>query len=276
MPGNRRSLVGVLLLLVSSALVPVWAFDHGHPDWDRLVARHVVWVADGTASQVDYAGFQADAPALAAYLDSLSAVTTAEFAGWSRDQRLAFLINAYNAFTLQLVLTRYPDLRSIKDLGSFFSSPWKKRFFTLLGTQRSLDDIEHDMIRSPGAYDEPRIHFAVNCASIGCPALPNEAFVAERLDSQLQDGVRRFLSDRSRNRYNRNSGALEVSKIFDWFGGDFKPQFGSVRGFLARYDRLLADSDSARSRIRNQETKLRFLAYDWNLNSLSQDSRGRQ
>ncbi len=275
MPATCRGLMGALLM-AAGALGPVWAFDHGHPDWDRLVARHVVWVADGTASQVDYAGFQVDARDLETYLESLSAVTAAEFAGWSRDQRLAFLINAYNAFTLQLVLTRYPNLQSIKDLGSFFSSPWKKRFFTLLGAQRSLDDIEHRMIRSPGAYDEPRIHFAVNCASIGCPALPDEAFAADRLQSQLQDGVRRFLSDRSRNRYNTSSGALEVSKIFDWYGGDFEPQFGSVRGFLARYDQLLADSDLARSRIRNQETRLRYLAYDWTLNSLSRGSQARQ
>ncbi len=270
-----RSLVGGLVLL-AGASGPLWAFDHGHGAWDRLLERHVVWVTGGTASQVDYAGFQADARGLQAYLDSRSAVTMAEFSGWSQDQRLAFLINAYNAFTVQLILTRYPDLESIKDLGSIFSSPWKKRFFTLLGVQRSLDDIEHGMIRRPGAYDEPRIHFAVNCAAIGCPALADEAFVADRLEAQLQDGLRRFLSDRSRNRYNRNSNTLEVSKIFDWYGEDFEPRFGSLRGFLARYGQLLADSDLARSRIRNQETKLRFLGYDWKLNSLSEGSTFRQ
>ena len=271
-----RKLVFGALVLLAGALGPVWAFDHGHAAWDRLLERHVEWVADGTASEVDYAGFQSDARELQAYLDSLSAVTVAEFSGWSRDQRLAFLINAYNAFTVQLILTRYPDLQSIRELGSFFSSPWKKRFFTLLGAQHSLDDIEHGMIRRPGAYDEPRIHFAVNCASIGCPALADEAFVADRLDAQLQDCLRRFLSDRSRNRYNSKSDTLEVSKIFDWYGEDFEPQFGSVRGFLARYDQLLADSDPARSRIRSQETKLRFLDYDWKLNSLSEGSRARR
>ena len=110
MSGTSRNLIGALVLGVAGALGPVWAFDHGHSAWHRLLARHVVWVADGTASQVDYAGFQADAQELQAYLDALSAVTADEFSGWSRGQRLAFLINAYNAFTVQLILTRYPNL----------------------------------------------------------------------------------------------------------------------------------------------------------------------
>ena len=260
-----------MLLLLAGAIGSARAFDHGHEDWGRLLARHVVWINDGTASQVNYAGFRADARDLGHYLDSLSAVTTAEFSGWSREQRLAFLINAYNAFTIKLILTRYPELQSIKDLGSFFSSPWKKRFFILLGEQRSLDDVEHGMIRKPGVYDEPRIHFAVNCASVGCPALRDEAFLADSIDGQLEDSVRRFLSDRSRNRYNIGSDTLEVSKLFDWYGEDFEPAFGSVRGFLAHYRRLLADTDSARSRIRTQQTKLRYLAYDWDLNSLAEE-----
>ncbi len=270
------SLAFGLLLIVAAALGPAWAFDHQHQDWGRLLERHVVWNTNGTATEVDYAGFRADQQMLLDYLDSLSAVSAEKFSGWSREQRLAFLINAYNAFTVQLILTRFPDLQSIKELGSFFSSPWKKRFFTLLGKQRHLDDVEHGMIREPGAYDEPRIHFAVNCAAIGCPALRPEPFVADRMESQLEDGGRRFLSDRTRNRYNSESDTLEVSKIFDWYGEDFEPAFGSVRGFLARYDRLLADSDSARSRIRSQQTKLRFLAYDWNLNGLSRDPEPQQ
>ncbi len=272
----RRALVTVLLLVLAGTLGPAWAFDHQHQDWGRLLERHVVWSPDGTASQVDYAGFKADQRILKGYLDTLSAVTTTEFSSWTREQRLAFLINAYNAFTVQLVLTRFPDLQSIKELGSFFSSPWKKRFFALLDAQRSLDDIEHGMIRGPGAYDEPRIHFAVNCASIGCPALRHEPFLGDRLESQLEDGVRRFLSDRSRNRYNASTDTLEVSKVFDWYGEDFEPAFGSVRGYLSRYAELLADTELARARIRSQQTRLRFLGYDWDLNSLSRDANAGQ
>ena len=259
--------VGMVLVL-AAAFTPAWAFDHTHRSWGRLLERHVVWNAEGTESHVDYAGFQADKRMLESYLDSLSAVTGEEFSGWGRKQRLAFLINAYNAFTVELVLTRYPNLQSIKDLGSFFSSPWKKRFFVLLDAERSLDEVEHGIIRRPGAFDEPRIHFAVNCASIGCPALRHEPFIADRLDSQLEDSVRRFLSDRSRNRYNVDANALEVSAIFKWYGADFEPAFGSVRGFLARYARLLADTEPGRNRIRSQQAKLRFLNYDWTLNSL--------
>jgi hypothetical protein len=100
-----------------------------------------------------------------------------------------------------LILTKYPELESIKDLGSVFSSPWKKKFFSLLGQERSLDDIEHGMIRAPGAFDDPRIHAGVVCASIGCPMLRPEAFTPEKLDAQLDDGMKRFLADGTRNRH---------------------------------------------------------------------------
>lgn len=113
---------------------------------------------------------------------------------------MAFLINAYNAATVALILTRYPELDSIKELGSLLRSPWKRRFVDLLGARRSLDDIEHELLREAPDFAEPRIHFAVNCASLGCPALRPEAYEAERLEAQLADQTRRFLRDRSRNR----------------------------------------------------------------------------
>jgi hypothetical protein len=206
---------------------------------------------------------------LQAYLGGLSSVTQAEFRDWTREQKLAFLINAYNAFTIKLVLTRYPDLKSIKDLGSFLTSPWKKEFFTLLGAERSLDDVEHGLIRAPGAFDEPRIHFAANCASIGCPMLRDEAYVAERLDFQLEDGVRRFLGDRSRNRYDRASAGLEVSRIFDWYKADFEKGsrgISSVSQFLARYAEVFTDEAAPRAVIRQGQARIRYLDYDWALN----------
>jgi len=257
------------LLLVATLLptLALAAFDHSHGAWDALVKQNVVWVSEGTASRVNYGGFQKDRAALKAYLNSLSAVPQSEFDGWSRDQRLAFLINAYNAFTVELLLTEYPKHRSIKDYGSLFQSPWKKKFFTLLGRERHLDDIEHGLIRAPGAYDEPRIHMAVVCASIGCPALRDEAFTASRLDAQLEDGVIRFLSDRSRNRYNAATGLLEVSSIFDWYGEDFSGgNYRSLDGFFARYADRLSGAPADRERIRAGGVRLRFLDYDWNLN----------
>jgi hypothetical protein len=182
---------------------------------------------------------------------------------------MAFLINAYNAFTVELILTRYPKLESIKDLGSVFQSPWKPKWVPLLGTKVSLDDIEHEMLRKRGAYDDPRVHFAVNCASIGCPALREEAFTAARLEPQLDEQARRFMADASRNRFNAERGRLEVSKIFDWFGEDFRlghRGIGSLPDFLARYaDQLSADA-SAREKIKGKQLEVAFLDYDWKLN----------
>jgi hypothetical protein len=190
----------------------------------------------------------------------------------AKAERQAFLINAYNAFTVELILTRYPDLKSIKDLGSLLSSPWKPKWITLLGTKVSLDDIEHAMLRKRGDYDDPRVHFAVNCASIGCPALREEAFVANRLDAQMDEQTLRFMSDRTRNRYNAQRGRLELSKIFDWYGEDFRlghRGIASLPAFAARYRRSAGRcarptvSASARACV-----DIAFADYDWALNAL--------
>ena len=211
---------------------------------------------------------KADRAALKAYLDNLSAVQQAEYGAWNKPQKLAFLLNAYNAFTVDLVLTGYPGIKSIKDLGSFISSPWKKKFFTLLGGQRSLDDVEHGLIRAPGAFDDPRIHMAANCASVGCPALRNEAYSGDKLDAQLEDGVARFLSDHTRNRFNAEASKLEVSKIFDWYGKDFAARAGSLEAWLAKYAVKLSDEPKQQQIIRDSKAKIDFLDYDWALNDL--------
>ncbi len=244
-------------------------FDHAHAGWNGLLQRNVVVISGGNASQVRYAGLARERAALKSYLAALSAVEPAEFEGWSRPQRLAFLINAYNAFTVELILTEYPDLKSIKDLGSVFSGPWKKEYVPLLGRTVSLDGIEHGMVRSPGAFDDPRIHAAVNCASIGCPMLRNEAFVADRLDGQLEDSLARFLSDGSRNRYDAARGVLEVSRIFDWYRGDFEQGhrgIASLPALFARYSGRLARDEAGRKLIRDGKAPIEFLGYDWALN----------
>ncbi|MDT8418958.1 MAG: DUF547 domain-containing protein [Desulfuromonadales bacterium] len=265
----KKVATGFILSLV---LIPsVFAFDHNHAPWNELLQKHVHWINQGVASQVDYVGMQRDEKLLQAYLDELSAVYWSDFSRWDKPQQLAFLINAYNAFTVKLILSKYPDLQSIKDLGSFFSSPWGKSFFTLLGKPRSLDEIEHQMIRAPGAFDDPRIHAAVVCASIGCPGLRDEAFVAGRLDQQLEDSLRRFLSDRSRNRYDVQHERLEISKIFDWYADDFASGFrgyDSLAAFLGGYAELLADEENARQRIAAGQVLIEFLDYDWALNDL--------
>ena len=254
--------------LITLLLVPGFAaaFDHSHAQWDALTKKHVVWLPGGNASQVDYQGFQADRQALKAYLNDVSSVNQADYDGWGKSQKLAFLINAYNAFTVELILTEYPKLKSIKDLGSVIRSPWKKKFFTLFGKEHGLDDIEQGMIRAPGSFDEARIHMAVNCASIGCPALRDGAYVADKLDAQLENSVVRFLSDHSRNRFNPQSGKLEVSKIFDWYAKDFAAKAGSVEIWLSAYADRLTDDSRQQMAIREKKARIEYLDYDWKLN----------
>lgn len=250
-------------------------FDHAHSAWDALLQKHVRIAADGRSSRVDYKGLLADRAKLQDYLHSLSAATPQQYGSWTRPQQFAFLANAYNALTVELVLTRYPNLKSIKDIGSFLQSPWRKKFFALLGEEHHLDWIEHDMLRAPGAFDDPRVHVAVNCASIGCPMLGNRAFTAEQLDAHLEDLFVRFMADRSRNRYNPRTKTVELSMIFDWYRNDFEAGGGSERrgyaslqGVVARYADQLADAPADRRLLRGRSAPLRFLDYDWTLNDV--------
>jgi hypothetical protein len=265
------------LLLAAAPFAAAFAqFDHSHAAWNALLQKHVVVTDGGKASRVRYAAFAQDRAQLKAYLDSLARVGEAEFDGWSRAQRMSFLINAYNAFTAEKILVRHPDIKSIWDFGKVFGNPFKDEFFTLLGRKTSLDGIEHGMLRKKGAYDEPRVHFAVNCASIGCPMLREEAYVAARLDAQLEEQAVRFLSDRSRNRFNASTGALEVSRIFDWFKEDWTSGYRGLDGrqapitsreqYFARYANLLADSAAQRALVETGKAPLAFLDYDWALN----------
>ena len=245
-------LIVALLLGVSTACAALDPrFDHRHADWDALLKKHVVLLDGGKASRFTYGAAAAERRALKAYLESLSAVGRGEFEGWGRAEQMAFLINAYNAFTVEKVLTRYPDIGSIWDFGKVFGNPFRDRFFTLLGGARSLDELEHGILRK--TYGEPRLHFALNCASVGCPMLREEAYVGARLEKQLEEQAQRFLSDRSRNRY--REGRLEVSKIFDWFKEDFEPR----DAYFRRYARTLGMPPQV-------TPALVFLDYDWSLN----------
>ena len=273
----RKQMMGGVLLLAAGLLllvpVPVQAepFDHEHATWNLLVKNNVHWNLNRTASLVNYAGFQKTHDFLKRYLFSLSAVTRTEFDTFRREQQLAFLINAYNAFTVELILTEYPEVTSIKELGSLFSSPWKRKFFLLLGESQNLDGIEHELIRGSGRYDEPLIHFAVNCASIGCPALLDEAFVAKKLDQQLLESTERFLSDRSRNRFDVRTGTLEISSIFDWYAEDFSKGwrgYDSLHDFFRTHADWITDDAESVEKLREAALRIEFLDYDWSLNTL--------
>ncbi|HLX22371.1 MAG TPA: DUF547 domain-containing protein [Usitatibacter sp.] len=256
-------------LAASLAATPALALDHAHKAWDDFLRGHVKYVQGGNASRVDYALVVKDHAQLKAILADYASVTRAEFDGWSKAQQQAFLINDYNALTIEKILQRYPDIKSIRDFGTVFGNPWKDKFFNLFGEPATLDTVEHEILRKPGVYDEPRVHFAVVCASIGCPMLRNEAFTAEKLESQYQDGMTRFLSDRTRNRYDPQSGKLEVSMIFKWYGGDFEKGnkgFTSVKQALSKFADQLADKPGDRAAVRDQKADVSFLDYDWSLN----------
>lgn len=156
---DARLILAVLAFGAGQALAQ--GFDHSHKAWDELLRKHVVLISGGKASQLDYAGMARDRAALKAYLEALSQVSEGQFGGWTGAQRMAYLINAYNAGTAEKILTRYPAIKSIWDFGRLFGNPFKDEFFVLFGNKSSLDRIEHEMLRKPGAYDEPRErHFA--------------------------------------------------------------------------------------------------------------------
>ena len=162
-------------------------------------------------------------------------------------------------------------MRSIKDLGNLIQSPWKKKFIPLLGATQSLDDIEHGLIRGSDRYRDPRIHFAANCASIGCPALRAEAYNGVNLDRQLNEATTHFLQDRSRNRL-VNGRSLEISPIFKWYRDDFSKGWrslpASLAGFLAGYAEALDLNDQEVHALIAGEIRIEFLDYDWRLNGL--------
>ena len=265
----KRLIYLACALLAFSAPGAFAQVDHTHKAWDDLLKKHVKYVQNGNASRVDYAGFMKDRAALKAVLDAYSKVPKAEFDKWPKPQQQAFLVNAYNAYTVEKILTRYPGLKSIRDFGNVFGNPWKDKFFTLFGQPSYLDQIEHEILRKDGVYDDPRVHVAVVCASIGCPMLRNEAFTAANLEASLEDGMKRFLSDRTRNRFSPETKKLEISRIFDWYGKDFEKGhkgYASLKATMAKYADQLAQAPADRALVRDQKADVTFLDYDWSLN----------
>ena len=244
-----KSLIPILcslLVACSETVVPgsAAAFDHSHAKLDAALRQYVV---DGL---VDYAGWKENRSGLDAYIAETSAVTRAEFDGWSREQQLAFLINIYNAETVQLILDNYP-VDSIKDIGNFISTAQDKKVVVLFGKKTTLNYVEHDLLRAE--YSEPRIHFAIVCAAISCPELRSEAFVADRLEAQLADQAKQFLGDASKNQIEGDT--LYLSKIFDWFEEDFTTGGKELQDYVNPW---FSEDVS--------EKKVKFKDYDWDLN----------
>ena len=242
------STLGVLLgLLFLFPQGPRCAEEVDHSIYAELLQKYV------KKGVVDYQGFKNEEGKLDAYLKVLEETDTSKL---SRDEQFAFYINAYNAWTIKLILSGYPGVESIKDFGSLFKSPWKKKFVRLDGDVLTLDHIEHEILRP--RFKDPRVHFAVNCASKSCPPLISEPYRGAILDGQLNASTRAFLNNPEQNYLEVDQ--LHVSKIFKWFDDDFDE---SIVGFFIRF----AEADFKERLVANRgKIEVHYLDYDWSLN----------
>ena len=211
------------------------AFNHS--SWNNLLQNNV-----SQTGNVNYKTFKTNKKTLLNYITSLGENMPNET--WTKKDKLAFWINAYNAMTVDLILRNYP-LKSIKDI----KNPWEQRYWKLADKWYNLDEIEHQILRK---MDEPRIHFAI-CASYSCPKLQNEAYTSEDLEQQLTKATKEFLNDSERNSISQNN--IELSKIFKWFSKDFE-QNGSLINFLNLYSDIKISDKAKKS----------FKDYNWDLN----------
>jgi uncharacterized membrane protein YdjX (TVP38/TMEM64 family) len=225
-------------------------FDHSA--FDTVLKAHV----SATGGFVDYAALKKDAAGLDAYITSIA---TANIDTLGRNERLAFLINAYNAFTLRLILNNYP-VDSIKDIPS--NERWDAKRWTLAGGTYSLNQIEHELIRPK--FAEPRVHFALVCAAIGCPPLRNEAYTGSRLEEQLSDQSKYVHAHARWFFLNESNGELALTALYDWYGGDFTQKASSVAAYAAQFS-----PDLVRLINAGKEPRVTFLDYSWKLNSVA-------
>jgi hypothetical protein len=210
-----------------------------HSIFDNLLKEHVT-----ASGEVDYKAFQSKQVLFKQYQNQLSSANPYA-KNWSKNDKLAFWINVYNAFTIQLIIDHMP-IESIKDI----RGPWNKKFFTIAGEEMDLNHVEHDILRKMG---EPRIHFAIVCASFSCPQLRNEAYTSVKLEQQLQSQSVQFINDPKRNKISKDE--VNLSKIFDWFTKDFTSN-GSLISFLNQYSKVKI----------NESAKINWLDYNWSLN----------
>ena len=242
--------ISALTILVISATAQPKG-NSAHPPSNQLYTQ-ILQKYVNSRGLVNYNGLKSDKAEFEQYLNLLSSNAPSD--KWSNNEKKAYWINAYNAFTLKLIIDYYP-VKSIKDIGPYiqipyFNTPWQKEFFKIGGQDMKLDRIE-DILRKQ--FNDPRIHFTIVCASRSCPQLRNEAYEASRLDEQLNDQARIFLADRSKNII--TSDKLQLSKIFSWYKGDFTKN-GSLIDFLNKFSPVKIDQDA----------DIDYLSYNWNLN----------
>ncbi len=213
-----------------------------HNIWDRLLNSFV-----DDNGNVNYIGFKKESGTLNQYLEQLGSNTVNE--DWSREKKLTYYINLYNAATVKLILDNYP-LASITDI----PKPWDKKWIKYGGELISLGEIEHKILRK---MNEPRIHFAINCASFSCPKLLNAAYTEDKLDKQLDMAAKAFINDPSHNVISENK--VQLSRIFKWYKKDFEKN-GSLILYLNQYLKSSISPD----------TKIEYIKYNWNLNESKQ------
>ncbi len=224
-----------------------------HIIWDSLLHKHVS--DDGL---VDYKGFIADSIQFDKYLTLLKN-NHPNKKHWTREERMAYWINAYNAFTVKMIVDHYPT-KSIKDIKKgipFVNTVWDIKFIKIEGAVYDLNNIEHGILRPK--FKDPRVHFAVNCASYSCPPLRKEAYTAKKIDNQLNDQARIFLSDPRKNRISEKE--MQISKIFSWFKGDFLVKEKSIQAFINQFTDVEITKD----------TKISYLDYQWTLNEQKEE-----
>ena len=240
-----------VFLFITCIFLSVYTFAQkvpSHQQWDKLLKKNV-----NESGMVNYKGFQKDKAEFDAYLKTLS--DNAPQKNWSENDQTAYWINAYNAFTVSLILQHYP-VKSIKNIGAaiqipFVNTPWDIKFINIGGKKYDLNNIEHGILKKK--YNDPRIHFAIVCASISCAKLRNEAYTAAQLDAQLEATGKDFLNDKSKNSISADKA--ELSKYFSWYKGDFTKN-GSLADFINKY---------SQTKI-NANTKINYLDYNWSLN----------
>ena len=238
--------------------------------WSMLLERWVVTVEESAVSRVDYAGAREDSAELKQWLAACAQVSESAFNEWGVPDRQAFLINLYNAAMIQKILQRYPNIDSVWEFGRIFNHPFKDRFVELFGERMSLDDIEHRRLRGNPALFDPRVHFAVNCASKGCPPLRPTAFNGSSLDAALDEQASIFLSDRTKNGMNQITNRLVLSPIFDWYAEDFgEPGVEGELAYLSRYAGSLGLDDDAVRALNEGSIQIEWSDYDWALNDVA-------
>lgn len=255
-----KKLFGLILLSILIAVITTQTSSaQTHQPFTDMLKKYV------KNGLVDYENLKNDKQ-LDKYLSQLSGTNPNKL---SREEKLAFWINAYNAFTLQVVRDNYP-IESITELHTggkiigylIGKTVWDKEFITINNKKYSLNDIEHKILRK---MNEPRIHFAIVCASISCPELRNEAFEADKIDAQLQEQTTKFLNDKSRNHFDVKSRKAYISEIFNWFGEDFGKIDENILKFISKYLQadITADINTNVSRW-----EISYNDYNWNLNEV--------